>query len=173
MKRCQGLAQQPLNAFLEADATRADDELNRVYGLLTAVLAKKSATLAALKTSQRAWLIFRDAEVKATGTLFGEGSGRRQVEAGILGSLTRERVAWLLVALAGKAALGSGKEKAAADKFLNALWGKREAVETEAQRAWLGWRNAEASFWSAHAGASAQDAALTRLTWERCRHLSG
>ncbi len=110
MTRYQGLAQQPLNAFLEADATHADDELNRVYGLLTAALAKKSATLAALKTSQRAWLTFRDAEVKATGTLFGEGSGRRQVEA---------------------------------------------------------------SFWSTHAGASAQDAALTRLTWERCRHLSG
>lgn len=169
---CQGLAQQPLNALLGADASRADDDLNRVYGLLTAQLAKKPAALAALKAAQRAWLVFRDAEVKAAGEAFGEGTGRRQVELGTLGWLVRERVTWLLLALAGKAALGSGKERAAADTALNALWKGAEATSTEAQRAWLKWRDMEVAFWSTLAGTGTRDAVLTRLTWERCRALS-
>ena len=169
----QTLAQQPLNAFLEADAARDDDELNRIYGLLTVALARKPASLAALTKTQRAWLVFRDAEVKAAGVVFGEGTGRRQVEAGMLGRLVRERNTWLLLALSGRAALSAGKERAAADLFLNEVWGKRTEVETQAQRAWLAWRNAEASFWNLYAGASAKEAVLARLTWERCRALSG
>jgi uncharacterized protein YecT (DUF1311 family) len=171
----QGLAQQPLNNFLTEDAARADDELNRVYGLLTAALTKKPAALAALKAAQRAWLVFRDAEIKALGMAFGEGSGRRQVEAGALGRLTQERVTWLLLALAGKSALGkeSAREAATADAFLNKLWGKREETETVAQRAWLAWRTAELTFWSLHTGAASKDAVLARLTWERCAALSG
>jgi uncharacterized protein YecT (DUF1311 family) len=169
----QGLAQQPLNAFLEADAARADDELNRVYGLLVAALAKNPKGTAALRSAQRAWLVFRDAEVKAAGEAFGDGTGRRQVEAGTLGLLLRERNAWFLLALAGKSALGSGKERAAADALLNGLWKNSKATNREAQRAWLAWRDTEVAFWSAYRGESTKDAVLARLTWERCRSLSG
>ena len=169
----QGLAQQPLNRFLGEEAARADAELNRVYGLLSASLAKKPTALTALKTAQRAWLVFRDAEVKAVGEVFGEGTGRAQVESGAEGNLTQERVTWLLLALAGKTALGSGKEKSAADTLLNQLWKEKSPPETTAQRAWLKWRDAELAFWSAHAGTTTRDAVLTRLTWERCRALCG
>ncbi|MBB6053195.1 lysozyme inhibitor LprI family protein [Armatimonas rosea] len=173
MSPTQGLAQQPLNSFLEADAARADDELNRVYGLLVAALAKNPKGTTALRSAQRAWLVFRDAEVKAAGEAFGEGTGRRQVEAGTLGRLLQERNAWLLLALAGKSALGSGKERAAADAQLNALWKTHEGTSRGPQRAWLAWRDAEVAFWSVYRGESTKDAVLTRLTWERCRALSG
>lgn len=169
--------QHTLNARARESAARADTELNRVYGRLTKAWGGKSASLAALKKSQVAWLAFRDAEVVLHTKEFSDGSGAEQVAKGTLARLTHERTRGLLLFLAGPGVLGDGKDLSAADAQLNKIWNEESAVQaTElesaartAQRAWLVFRDAEVALWKLLGGSGS--AAQARLTWERCEGL--
>ena len=181
----QALDQNARNRVARDAAARADVELNRVYARLTASWAGKTRTLAALKKAQLAWIAFRSAETEVVGLSFGTGSGQPEVMEGMQGRLTRERVASLLLLLAGPRVLGDGSDLKDADALLNPLWkatlaqlaAEDEAAETrlrakrlQAQKHWLAFRDAEAALWKELGGR--QSAVLARLTWERCGHLN-
>src|SRR3954468_13524609 len=57
--------QMELNACAGSDATRADAELNRIYSLLLQKLKSDPVALSLLKESERQWLKYRDAQMKA------------------------------------------------------------------------------------------------------------
>ncbi len=50
----------------DTDYKGADREMNRVYAAVLSKYAKDMAFIAKLKAAQRAWLVFRNAEVAAT-----------------------------------------------------------------------------------------------------------
>ena len=78
MNKRQLLAQQPRNIFAQAEVERADGELNRVYTRVKSALATKPSAL-----------------------VFGRGSGQPEVGGSRESLLTRERIASLLLILAG------------------------------------------------------------------------
>ncbi len=177
----QALDQHTLTALARDEAARADAELNRVYSRLRSVLGAKPAVLAALKKAQVAWIAFRSCEAEAVALAFDGGSAQPQLQAGTIATLTQERVASLLLLLAGPSVLGDGKDLKDADALLNRLWKgilaegensdatKRRAKRVNAQRLWLEFRDAEVALWKVLGGSGAAVAA--RLTWERCRYL--
>ena len=179
----QALDQHTLNALARDEVARADAELNRVYSRLRSVLGAKPAALAALKKAQVAWIAFRSSEAEAVALAFDGGSAQPQLQAGTMAALTQERVASLLLLLAGPSVLGDGKDLKDADTLLNRLWkdalveggssdaAKRRTTQVNAQRLWLEFRDAEVALWKVLGGSTT--AATARLTWERCRHLDG
>jgi uncharacterized protein YecT (DUF1311 family) len=82
--------QQTMNRQAEADAAAADKELNAVYKKVLAGLDDEGKAL--LKTSQRAWIAYRDAEAKFAADEMRGGSAAPLLYSGALASLTKERV---------------------------------------------------------------------------------
>lgn len=93
LSACQD--QDPSTAGLIGCAMQAsgkwDAEMNMVYGMLKRNLNPKAA--ASLRTAQTAWLVFRDAEQKAIGGIYGglEGTMYRPMAAYSAMSLVRQR----------------------------------------------------------------------------------
>jgi uncharacterized protein YecT (DUF1311 family) len=58
-------SQRDLNDQAATDTRAADREMNRVYAAILSKYAKDSAFIKKFKAAQRAWLLFRDAEVAA------------------------------------------------------------------------------------------------------------
>ncbi len=54
-----------LNACADTELAKADKTLNDVYGLVVAQMADDPLFVKNLRSAQRAWLAFRDAELKA------------------------------------------------------------------------------------------------------------
>jgi uncharacterized protein YecT (DUF1311 family) len=100
--------QQELNACALQESERADAELNRVYRQVRKVMRKKASFLKNLKLAQRAWIRFRDAELKARFTCEGEdhqmcwGSMYNMSYHYALAALTRARTKTLRDYLNGK-----------------------------------------------------------------------
>ena len=88
-----------MNRQAEADAAAADKELNIVYKKVIAGLDSEGQAL--LKTSQRAWLAYRDAEAKFEGDEMRGGSAEPLLYSGALTSLTKERTRRLRQSLSG------------------------------------------------------------------------
>ena len=61
----QAATQLAMNQCAEADLREADSELNRTYEEVLARFAREPNKLAAIKKAQRAWIVFRDAEIDA------------------------------------------------------------------------------------------------------------
>ena len=101
-------SQVEVNACAGAEFGRADAELNRVWKAIQTRYADQPQFLAQLKTAQRAWLAFRDAEMAAKFPLAsGEranvqyGSVYPMCESQSKAELTMQRVAQLKVWLDG------------------------------------------------------------------------
>jgi uncharacterized protein YecT (DUF1311 family) len=86
-----GQSQQEMNAGAAAEFAKADKELNEVYAKVIGVLDDEAKEM--LKRSQRAWVVFRDAEAafRADAEARG-GSMWPLVHEGVRGKLTKERV---------------------------------------------------------------------------------
>ena len=84
-------SQQEMNAEAAAEFTKADKELNQIYAKVLEVLddvAKEK-----LKRSQRAWVVFRDAEAEFRADAEARGGSMWPViHEGVRSSLTKERV---------------------------------------------------------------------------------
>jgi uncharacterized protein YecT (DUF1311 family) len=61
----QGDTQRDVNDQARADYKAADREMNRVYTAVLSKYAKDATFIAKLKAAQRAWLVFRDADMAA------------------------------------------------------------------------------------------------------------
>jgi uncharacterized protein YecT (DUF1311 family) len=83
-----------LNTAAGQSYLAADKELNERWKQVLAANAADPKLIARLKTAQKAWLAFRDAQVSA---LYGDEffSARPMCEAGAKEQLTRERSAYL------------------------------------------------------------------------------
>jgi len=88
-----------MNRQAEASAAAADKELNAVYKKVMATLDDEGQAL--LKTSQRAWIVYRDAEAKFAADEMRDGSAAPMLYSGALASLTKERVKRLRESLEG------------------------------------------------------------------------
>jgi uncharacterized protein YecT (DUF1311 family) len=97
----QAKSQNETNQCAGQDVGAADAELNAVYQRLQSLYADEPEFLAKLKTAQRAWIAFRDAELEARfpandkavnyGSMFPTCAGA------VLADLTRKRTAQLTV----------------------------------------------------------------------------
>jgi uncharacterized protein YecT (DUF1311 family) len=85
--------QATMNQQAAKSADAADKELNAVYKKVTANLDDEGKAL--LKTSQLAWLAYRDAEAKFAADEMRDGSGAPLLLYGSMARITRERVAVL------------------------------------------------------------------------------
>lgn len=93
----------------------ADRELNEVYRKVLVAHAKDAAFIAKLKTAQRAWIAFRDAELEARFPARDKqaeyGSSYSMCADGALESMTRQRIkelrAWLEPVAEGEVCAGS------------------------------------------------------------------
>jgi len=86
----QAQTQLQLNQDAYAAYQAADRDLNRLYAQVRARLSPPART--ALRTSQRQWIGFRDAECSFRALSVEGGSAAHMVRAGCLETLTRERV---------------------------------------------------------------------------------
>jgi uncharacterized protein YecT (DUF1311 family) len=59
------MSQAAMDACAQSDFHNADNELNQVYQALVQKIKADSAATESLKNSERAWLLFRDAQMKA------------------------------------------------------------------------------------------------------------
>ena len=83
--------QQEMNAEAAAEFTKADKELNEVYAKVLEVL--DDMTKEKLKRSQRAWVVFRDAEAEFRADAEARGgSVYPLIHEGVRSKLTKERV---------------------------------------------------------------------------------
>lgn len=87
---CPGALIQPaLNACADSAFRRADAELNRTYARVLARLG--AADRAKLRTAQRVWLRFRDAQCTFEAAAYDGGSMQPMVESFCLENVTRAR----------------------------------------------------------------------------------
>jgi uncharacterized protein YecT (DUF1311 family) len=116
-------SQAGLNACAAGEAAKADQQLNQVWKAIQAKYKDQPAFLEKLKTSQRLWLQFRDAEIDAhfpigkdedAATLY--GSVYSMCVSQLQASLTQQRIqqlqAWLNGAQEGDVCAGSFKNSA-------------------------------------------------------------
>ncbi len=82
-------SQQEMNRQAEAEAEVADKELNAVYKMLMTGLDDEGKVL--LKTSQRAWLVYRDAEAAFAADEMRGGSAAPLLYSGSIAALTKAR----------------------------------------------------------------------------------
>jgi uncharacterized protein YecT (DUF1311 family) len=85
--------QATMNSEAAADAQKADKELNVVYKELMGTLDEEAQAL--LKTSQRAWIVFRDAEAAFSADEMRGGSASPLLYHGSMTRLTEARTLWL------------------------------------------------------------------------------
>lgn len=92
---CDGSTTRDVERCLAANLARADAELNRYYAAATKRLTeqKDTAALAKLRTAERAWIAYRDAECDAVYESWGQGTIRGAMTLGCRISLTKTRTA--------------------------------------------------------------------------------
>lgn len=90
------MTQAALDDCARSDYRNADKELNRVYQALLQKIQGDLAATESLKNSERAWLIFRDAQMKALHPNFDkEGSASPMCASSEAAELTLQRVKML------------------------------------------------------------------------------
>lgn len=92
--------QSEMNESAYADYQKTDKELNRVYKKLMATLDAPGS--AKLKKSQRAWIVFRDAEMALAGDAMRGGSAEPLLIYGAAARLTETRTKQLTGHLAAR-----------------------------------------------------------------------
>jgi uncharacterized protein YecT (DUF1311 family) len=116
-------SQAGLNACAAGESTKADQQLNQVWKAIQAKYKDQPAFLEKLKTSQRLWLQFRDAEIaahfpvgKGEDVAAQYGSVYPMCVSQLQASLTQQRIqqlqAWLNGAQEGDMCAGSIKQSA-------------------------------------------------------------
>ncbi len=92
---CDGSTTREVEQCLAADLARADGELNRYYAAATKRLTEQQDTvsLAKLRTAERAWIAYRDAECDAVYESWGQGTIRGAMTLGCRIDLTKARSA--------------------------------------------------------------------------------
>jgi uncharacterized protein YecT (DUF1311 family) len=92
---CDGSTTPEVEQCLAADLARADGELNRYFAAATKRLTKQqdTAALAKLRTAERAWIAYRDAECDAVYQSWGQGTIRGTLALGCRIALTKARTA--------------------------------------------------------------------------------
>lgn len=92
---CDGSTTRDVEQCLAADLDRADAELNRYYAAATKRLTEQqdTAALAKLRTAERAWIAYRDAECDAVYQSWGQGTIRGAMILGCRIDLTKARTA--------------------------------------------------------------------------------
>ncbi|MFZ4775626.1 MAG: lysozyme inhibitor LprI family protein [Terrimicrobiaceae bacterium] len=95
-------SQQEMNRQAEAEAEVADKELNEAYKKLMVELDDEGKAL--LKTSQRAWLVYRDAEAAFAADAMRDGSAAPLLYSGSIAALTKARTLGLRERLEANAA---------------------------------------------------------------------
>lgn len=90
---CAGSTTRDVEQCLAADLARADAELNRYYTAAVARLTRdqEPTTLAKLRTSERAWIAYRDAECDAVYENWKGGTIRGAMALGCRTALTKAR----------------------------------------------------------------------------------
>jgi uncharacterized protein YecT (DUF1311 family) len=83
-------SQHEMNQQAFAEFDKADAELNKVYAKVLAKLDEEGKTK--LKTAQRAWVAFRDAQAEMDADLMRGGSGAILLHAGSKTGTTQSRV---------------------------------------------------------------------------------
>lgn len=96
-KEPEEMNQHEMNAAAEESAGAADKKLNAVYKKLMAALDDEGKAL--LKSSQRAWIAYRDAEAKFAEDEMRGGSAAPLLYFGAMTRLTEERTKQLQEAL--------------------------------------------------------------------------
>lgn len=94
--------QKDLNAAAAASYRRSDSTLNAVYAQLLVKYRSDSVALRKLRAAERAWLVFRDAQVEASYPALAKeqyGSVYPMCVAGLLEQLTKARIEQLEAAL--------------------------------------------------------------------------
>jgi uncharacterized protein YecT (DUF1311 family) len=102
------IAQSDLNICAEQDWQEADADLNRAYQQVMAEMKRMDADLppdlqgaeTALRTAQRAWISYRDANCTAAGFRFRGGSAEPLLIYGCLRQMTLDRTEELLALIA-------------------------------------------------------------------------
>lgn len=87
----RGQSQQEMNHQAYAAFEKADKELNLVYAKVQAKLDEESRTK--LKTAQRAWVAFRDAQADLDADFMRGGSAAPMLHSGSLTETTKKRIA--------------------------------------------------------------------------------
>ena len=89
---CMGKGTQAdMNVCYDNQFKQADKALNSAYGALVSKLKSDAQAVALLRTTQRAWLGFRDSECKLESYGSSGGSIQPTVESMCLTTVTRER----------------------------------------------------------------------------------
>jgi len=89
-KNCENaVSQLDMNRCAEQDASDADKELNEVYRSILKKLNQQQQS--ELKSAQRAWLAYRDADCGAESVLYAGGSVAPMTKLACVANLTRER----------------------------------------------------------------------------------
>jgi uncharacterized protein YecT (DUF1311 family) len=90
-----------LNDCAVAKAKSADQEMNRVYRALLAKYKKNAKAVAVFRAAQRAWLRYKDAELRTYGGFSSTELGSVYPMCASLRDeeITRERIKWLRAAL--------------------------------------------------------------------------
>ncbi|UBH29550.1 lysozyme inhibitor LprI family protein [Aeromonas enteropelogenes] len=91
------MTQAAMNICVMQDYTKADAKLNATYKKLVATLDKEQ--LGRLKTAQRAWITFRDAQCRYEAGVYEGGSIAPLVYSSCLTNLTEQRTTDLLAQL--------------------------------------------------------------------------
>ncbi|WP_249126422.1 lysozyme inhibitor LprI family protein [Aeromonas popoffii] len=91
------MTQAAMNICAMQDYTKADAELNAAYKKLVAALDKEQ--LGRLKTAQRAWITFRDAQCRYEAGVYEGGSIAPLVHSSCLTKLTEQRTKDLIAQL--------------------------------------------------------------------------
>jgi len=105
-------SQAGLNQCASNSAQTADAELNRVYAKVLAANAPDKAFIEKFKAAQRAWIVFRDAQIAARYPNPADyGSVLPMCQSGEYEQLTRERIkqlnAWIVGTEEGDVCAGS------------------------------------------------------------------
>ncbi len=82
-----------MNLCAKQQSEKADKDINRRYRLIMQKLGEKEKAL--LKTAQRAWIAYRDANCKADFSLYEGGSIAPLIQFSCLEKMTTERIAEL------------------------------------------------------------------------------
>jgi uncharacterized protein YecT (DUF1311 family) len=85
--------QSDINYCAEYVFTRADSDLNEIYGKFKSLLTDDNAATSALKKAQKSWLNFRDAECELEVIPSETGTSKTMVHFDCLSRLTKARIA--------------------------------------------------------------------------------
>lgn len=154
--------QTAMNTCAEAEYAQADTKLNNVYQSVKAPLAGEKANQ--LISAEEAWLDFRDAYCDFVQAQYAGGSIQPTVYYGCLTQLTSDRIATL------QQTQPTSVSFEAADQELNAVYqnlqdylGSAEQDQlTDAQLAWIDYRDAHCAFASGDTNACLASVTATR-----------